>query len=249
MINKHNLAIASIAPKDSWKYSLNGILVTPKETAATDGHILAVVTTPDIADSDYPSIPGLSECKAPESVIMPAAVANEVLKALPKKAKSPILENAIVRSETVEDKTTYKAAVTDCTNTRIINFEPVEGRFLKYSQAIPDEKDNEISFCVDALLLIKLLKAIGPLAENGKKQQPVVIRVKDYTEPIRIDSCPASTDNTQRAIGVIMPMNYPDKDLHGVIRETKDSLIEQSEENCRKALETIESTNPIIVIE
>src|SRR3990167_1524713 len=61
MLNKDNLAIAKIAPKELDSMVINGILVTPQETVVTDGRRLIKVST---TSADAEQFPNFDEFKA-----------------------------------------------------------------------------------------------------------------------------------------------------------------------------------------
>jgi hypothetical protein len=56
LLNKHNLAVSAFASQEESRYTLKAIQVTERETVATDGHILARVSNPNIKPEQFPSI-------------------------------------------------------------------------------------------------------------------------------------------------------------------------------------------------
>lgn len=163
MLNKHNLNVAKAASPEESRFTLNAIRVTPKETIATDGHILVRCTTPKGVNAvDFPEVPG--QPAATDEFVpfnLPAKAALEAVKALPKKNTYPIIQNAAV---SVNGHA--QVMVTDLENPR--TFRAVEGSFPDYERVIPDLAKSTFSISLDAALLRTICEQV--IGFKGKDQ-------------------------------------------------------------------------------
>lgn len=201
MLNRHNLSIASIVPKDDEDLG-RGIYVTKDVTYATDGAILVVVSTPDIAMDDIPAIDGIKPSEDPTPFILPAKIALDVAKAIPRHTTLPILHNAYVESNGSE---TAKIAVTDLDSPRLFTFTKPSGNMPNYNRVMPNKEDAELCVIVDAEKLISVLKLISPVAKKDFGS-PVAMRFEAHDKQFRIDA--VVNNGEQTATGVVMPMSY-----------------------------------------
>ena len=200
MLNRHNLAIASIVPKDDDDLG-RGVYVTKDVTYATDGAILVVVSTSDIAMDDIPIIDGIKPSEDPTPFIIPAKIALDVAKAIPRNAPLPILNHAYVESNGSE---TVKIAVTDLGSPRLFTFTKPAGNMPNHDRVMPKKEDAELCVIVDAEKLISVLKLISPVAKKDFGS-PVAMRFEAHDKQFRIDA--VVNDGEQTATGVIMPMS------------------------------------------
>lgn len=217
MLNKHNLAIAALAAKETSGYSMTGLLVEKTKTVATDGHVLVTVSTPEAPEDEIPGIEGITPTPEPAPFIMPAKAALELSRALPKRQKIAILENAVIE---VGDGPRFKAGVTDIDTPRVFSFEKATGNFPNYSKVIPDPAAAEICICLDANKLLRVLQAIAPLAADKEGQSPVAIRFYDPQSPVRIDA--KNKDTGQEAMAIVMPMMVEGIETFGVRRDKEE---------------------------
>jgi hypothetical protein len=212
VLNKYNLELANLACKSESRYALCGIQVTKERTVVTDGHLLVTITAPEFERENIPLIEGIVPTEDMKPFIMPAKEALAISKAIPKNSRIPILGNAFIEAGEGDQ---VKAAVTDCASPRIFSFRKEPGVYPDYSKVIPAPESAEVSICLDANLLIKLLKSLAPLATK-KDSAPVIVRFSDPTNPIRIDAL--NEDTGQKGIGVLMPMHDPKASTHAVPR-------------------------------
>ena len=75
MLNKHNLNIAKLTPKDESRYSLTSILVSPDETVCTDGFQVTKVSTPKVAIENFPAKDGFKPTRKFEPFLLSAEAA------------------------------------------------------------------------------------------------------------------------------------------------------------------------------
>ena len=99
MLNKHNFAIAKLAPKESTtRYTLAGIQVTPDGTAVTDGHMAVTVSATPTMAQEFPFVNGAVPVMIFLPFIMRRADAGDVVKQAPKKQTMAVLDHVGIGS-------------------------------------------------------------------------------------------------------------------------------------------------------
>lgn len=205
MLNKHNLAIASLASKDQSRFTLNGILVRPDCTVVTDGHQLTMVTTPKDDIESFPELPGAAPaCRDFKPFILPSAAAADVAKSLPKGRKTktlPILNNAAVSADTREGD--YAVLMTtDLETARPFRVRKMAGNFPDFERVIPKRSDSTFRIRFNAELLVRVLNQCVSLM--SEERIPMVeLSFTDSAGPVRIDC--ESADTGQKMTSVVMP--------------------------------------------
>lgn len=150
MLNKSNLQIADLASKEESRFSINGILVTPEETVATNGHILARVTMPKV-DGDFPDFPGCTRAEQFEPFVLDRKTAKEIARAIPIRPTLPILEHVLIGSE--GSNGTASLAVTDLELTRVFLTKKTTLPFPDYKKVFPkDSPEYVVAFNCDYLI-------------------------------------------------------------------------------------------------
>jgi DNA polymerase III sliding clamp (beta) subunit (PCNA family) len=202
MLNRNNLRIAKLTAKDGTKYAINGVLVTPTETVATDGHILVAVATDPQTAEEIPSAIRSEADFAP--FICPRDTAIEAEKTIPKNHPVPLLKHAFVRR--TEDGAELVA--TDMETDRTIRVQTIAGTYPNWRQCFPST-EPAATFTVDAVLLLNLLREIVPMVK-ARGSAPVTVRVYDHDSDannagraVRID---ARTVEGQNVTALIMPL-------------------------------------------
>lgn len=197
LINKHNLSVATCATKEARRYPMHAILVTPEETAATDGRILATVTTPKkVAPENFPAVPGFTP-GGQKAVLLDAEAAKAIAAAIPHYAALPILENAAV---SVSEDGNAMVAVTDLDNPRVFYQRKIEGQFPNYKSLLDAKKTLRIGFNPDYLMTVaNLAKSISQGPEPC-----VILEFDGPTDVMRFTA--TNTDTEQKLIGLLMPM-------------------------------------------
>ena len=202
MLNKHNLNIAAICPKDPSKYSIAGINVTETRTEATDGHMLLVVDRPKLDIQDYPVIDGFTATAQHNSFILDAKSALDISKAIPKKSTLPILQNAVIGEQTNTNGNAY-IAVTDPDRPQVFSPRKLDVNFPKLDDYIPKLEDAVFRISFNAELLAKLSKLMADISTD-KQGHVITLSFTDNTHAVRIDC--DNVDTGQHAIGVLMPI-------------------------------------------
>jgi DNA polymerase III sliding clamp (beta) subunit (PCNA family) len=208
LINRNNLALAALASKNSTRWNLCGLHVNEKETVATDGHALGVVTLPTNASAeDYPPVDGVARStEAIKPCTIPAAAAKELERAIPKRQRMPVLEHVYVDAEATNAGTEFKAATTDLETTRKHAARKVEGEFVDYTQVIPNGTPS-FTIGFDAALLSKVLAVAGKMTDKSK--QVVKLEFTDADSPVKITATNLSTG--QIGTFVVMPCRLKDE--------------------------------------
>jgi len=210
LLNKNNLAVSFAAATEESRYTCNAVLVTDKETVATDGHILARVSLPQgVEDSAFPTIEGFKPNGFSRALI-PLAIAKEIEKAIPKKTTIPILGHAAISSETTDDGQKVTVCVTDLDNTRIMPIREVTGQFPNW-QAVFPKKDPVLDISFDAELLKRIATAASKFSDKTRGPAPIRLRFYGPNEAMRFDC----TNDGQEMNGLAMPLRADVKPKYG----------------------------------
>jgi len=208
MLNRHNLSIAKLAPKDQGsRYELSAVYVHPDYTAETDGKQLMKVSTGSKAASNgagdtFPPIGGMDPPVLNwKPFLLSVRSALEIAKALPRKPPLPILQYAAVSAETDNGEQAV-LGVSDLHSGNVFRAPKLGGSFPDLYRVIPDRKKASIRIAVDASLLALVLKQI---ADMCSREGAAYCELSLYgpERAIRID---AKTDEGQDVLAVVMPM-------------------------------------------
>ncbi len=173
MLNKANLQIAEIAAKEQSRFQISGILVTPTETVATDGHRMICVTTPaNPGVEHFPETPGITPTVDFEPFILGRKDCLSIMKRLPREPTIPILGNAVVSKG---DGNGVTLAINDLETATTFKAEKIKGVYPNYKKSIPEESpEYRILFGCD--FLISVLRQIKDFA----KEQPCPVAMEFY---------------------------------------------------------------------
>jgi DNA polymerase III sliding clamp (beta) subunit (PCNA family) len=203
MLNKHNLSIASFTSKEASRYTLNGILVNPDSTVATNDHYLVWVSgNPESTAKDYPHIPGFagaSDTFVPFILGRDAALA--IAKVTPSKESIPVLNHVAVS----EDGSVM--AVTDLDRPQVFPIQPVEGKYPDYAAVIPKFEDAVARISVNAEYLAAIAKQFAGFANDAHKT--VTLSFYADSGEKEIDNRPMRFDGTRDGQGMtamLMPV-------------------------------------------
>lgn len=210
LINKKNLAVAALASSDETRPALQFIRVTKEYTEAVDGHVFARVSNPKVEDDDFPVIPGLKRTKVKKSksrktqkggfdeCLIPANQAVKLAKMIPRGGACrtlPILEHV----QLVKDGDDIKAVVTDLDNPTVIQIR--QDKDMKYpncDKIMPADKPVA-TICVNADLLIKVLKLAGTFDKDSCKKVIIEFRKPESALVLKADN------DDQTFYGLVMP--------------------------------------------
>lgn len=199
MLNKHNLKVAEFVSNEKSRYTLDAILVTDKATVATNGHYLVWVSVPaQHKAKDFPVIdhaPQVTDEHPP--FLLGREDAAKILKALPRKPSTPILECAGV----VVKGTQPIVEVTDLDCPQVFRPRPPEGKFPEWENVMPKE-EPVAQFAVNAAWLAKLAKFAAEV-DSGDNPM-VVISFWGPDEAIRLEC--ADRDGEQGMTALLMPV-------------------------------------------
>lgn len=207
MLNKISLLVKNICSKEESRFTLNGILVTPTETVATDGHRLAIITAPKAEKiEDAPAIPGCTPTAAFEKFILSVADCCRLEKLIPTGGKKrflpAVLTHAFIGRETIPIKRKPGAdnervdntgiatiGVSDLDTPQVLNCRMMDGNFPDFERVIPKGKPAmsiglNAKYMVDAFdMALKLRGDTGQVVQFDvySPQQAVVIRAANET--------------------------------------------------------------------
>jgi DNA polymerase III sliding clamp (beta) subunit (PCNA family) len=199
MLNRHNLRVAEFASDDASRISLNGILVSPEATVATNGHYLAWVSTPTGQSVDsFPIVagaPALTDTFKP--FILGTDAARDIAKSLPKKTTIPILANAGIGFEAEKPV----IVTTDLENPKVFRPHALEGQFPNFDVVMPKDKPT-FQITVNSEYLAKIAKAFSDF--QPKTSKGLRMSFYDKGSSIRFDA--VNGDTGQGMTAVLMPI-------------------------------------------
>jgi hypothetical protein len=207
MLNKHNLSIASFASKEVRRYTLNGILVNPDSTVATDGHrLLWVSGAPDRKSADYPQVPGFAGASDEfASFILNREAALAISKVTPTKESIPILNHVAVSADG------SAIAVTDLERPQVFPVRPLAGKYPNYEAVIPKWEDAAFRVTLDASYLAEIGKMFAGFVSD--RSHPVTLSFYkdklDPAAPLSIEQSSVRFDGSrddQGMTAVLMPV-------------------------------------------
>ena len=196
MFNKANFSVAGVAEKErTWRGRRCGVNFAPKYTAATDGKVLMLITTPRNAPvKEYPQIPGESVIEDFEPFMISREDAEKIVKTIPKgQPRVPILSNVGVLKT---DNGDAAFVTTDFSSVNKTTARKMEGKFPRITAVSPKGKPK-IKFGMTLDLLSNLL---GAMKKAGA--EAVTLEVWDDKSAIRIK---ANVGDNQKAWALIMP--------------------------------------------
>lgn len=206
MLNKHNLNVAQFASKEESRYSLQGILVTPEATVATNGDYLVWVSKDSVSSGNFPVVPGFGQAEDKfEPFLLDAKTALQVAKVTPTKANNPALNHVGVREQKLEDGENRSArvlAVTDLERPQVFPVKPMAGKFPLYENVVPKWEDATFRIALDANYLTMLAKAFAGFVERSGTSKPIVLSFYSGDKPVRMDG----TNNGQGMTAMLMPV-------------------------------------------
>jgi DNA polymerase III sliding clamp (beta) subunit (PCNA family) len=203
LLNKHNFAIAALASKESSRYTLQAIEVSPEGTAVTDGYVLCVVSAPEANNQNFPAVDGFED-KGDGKFILPADQAARIAKALPVKSTIPILKNAAVSySDKAEAGVGNSAAiaVTDLAAPQVFRTQNPNGQFPNYKRIL-DQPAPTLRMAFNAKQLGTVLKQVAGFTDDRASE--VVFSFTDAQSPVKFE---ARNDETGQIMqGCVMPL-------------------------------------------
>ena len=207
LLNKHNLSIANLAPKEGSKsynerYNMHVIRVDKAGTAVTNGHYAVMVSLPTTAkDADFPAaIPGFTPAKGKtEPFLLHLDDAVRIRKAIPKKPGIPILQHACVG---VDAAGQVALAVTDLASSQVFTAYKPEGRFPKLESGVPTDEPL-LTICLSADYLQKLAKAAMDF-NAGDTRDMVKLKLYGATKVATMET---TNGEGQKFFAMLMPVS------------------------------------------
>ncbi len=208
MLNKHNFSIAEVCEKSKLpsRFSILGLNVEANQTVATDGHILVIMSGTGDSPEDFPVTEGITPTHSFEPFQVSKADALEIAKS----AYKNFGVNKIFDCIAVEPNCTQvKIGVNNLARQSVKQFEKVPGNFPNYRMVRKEKAEYKTAISFDAKLMISLLKALMPIADE--KQPSVTLRIDEPDMAMRIDAVP-STESSQTAESYLMPCRLHEQD-------------------------------------
>lgn len=163
LIDKTSLALLALATSDEpqYRWATHCVHVDPDGTAvATTGRAIIAVESAGMEDDDYPCVGKPAKIPA-KGINVPADVAKEVLRNIPRLPINPVLGAALV---TKTSKERVELTTTDLNRTRRLSFTPDDKGFPDWRVMIDDPTEDEVGCVTLALdqldIIVKTLKAI-----------------------------------------------------------------------------------------
>jgi DNA polymerase III sliding clamp (beta) subunit (PCNA family) len=208
MLSKSNLEIAKIVSKGE------GVLITQDRTVANDGRRLIEITRPkcykeaeflkiDGFQASYIDMGGETRTCHPD-FIMTKEDALDINKKLKKSAKLPILENAVVSHN---GATHIATAEPSSFSTSVQKINPLEGKYPKYQEVIPDSADTTLKIGLNPKLLSEICNIADKFQDDSYKA--LIFEFSGPDRAVKMTTKNPETD--QEFTAVLMPMNIDDK--------------------------------------
>ena len=201
MLNKHNFAIAKLAPRtEESKHTLAGIRVTPDGTAVSDGHMAVTVSATSTPAQEFAVVNGAVPVDDFLPFIMRRADAEEAAKQAPRKQQFPVLDHIGIGAETCHNGH-VQILTTDLDNPQTRSFNKAVGTFPDLTRVTPDLAESESAVCVDVDKLVPILQQAQKL--QGKAYiKRVKISLFGSDRVLRVD---ATNEQGQAFMAVLMP--------------------------------------------
>jgi hypothetical protein len=203
LMNRNNLGVRFAASAQESRYTMGAILATENETVATDGHLLARVSMPNMDAKNFPVVDGFKPNGFKRGLI-PSDVCQEIERSIPKKTTIPVLGHAAITTEHTDDRgDLLKVAVTDLDTPKVITVREPEGQFPKWdNQSLWATKAPVMDICFDAELLKRIMVAACKFTDK-RTNAPIRLRFYGANEAMRFDMV---NDDGQELNGLAMPM-------------------------------------------
>jgi len=202
IINKNNLLAVNAASDNKVYPSLSVLHVRADRTVATDAHRLIEVSMTDQENAkDFPAIPGNNG--GPAADLKPFSIGADdvksLLKAVPKKTRTPILLNALIDVAATNANGHAVVSVTDLQTPITMSLVKVDGDFPNYELVFPKE-NPVITIGFNPDLLADTLKTISKITDGAG----VTVELFGPDKPLLIHGENKETGQKVRAL--VMPM-------------------------------------------
>lgn len=201
LLNKASLSIYKTCSKEESRFTLNGILVDPEYTVATDGHAMTICETVKDSAESYPEWESFKATNEWKPFVLPSSDCADIIKALPTKTTIPILANAAVGDRS--DDSSAIIGVTDLDKKRVFEAKQDSSRnFPDWRRVLPKEENFRFEINVTAELLINQLQIHKEKLVKGDGHKTAVVTLKFQDK----NSAFVITSNTeQNMTSVVMP--------------------------------------------
>ena len=184
LLNRHNLELAKLASAS--RFVINGIHVTPRETVVTDGHMMVVVSNPDMDAECFPVVQSGAVSNTWKPFNLDAKAVLDLAKHLPKKATIPVLACAGV----IDGEETVTVVATDLEQEFTARAKRNGARFPDYERAVWDGANATFAITMNPAKLAAVLSHVaGFIGATTKANSGVcTIKFKNQTGAFRIEA-------------------------------------------------------------
>ena len=167
MLNKNNFEIARLCPKkNTLRYALHGIRVTPTGTVVTDGHVTLQVS-------------GVRYAEEFDPFILHAKVARKIADALSTGSMVPELNEADIEHTEGESAVRISVRNQDA-DLDVYSARSVNGKFPNADKVIPAKKGATGDVLLDLDILVPLLERIRKFHGNQNRTGPRIRRFATF---------------------------------------------------------------------
>lgn len=206
LINKASLSVRHAVDLKDERSALRGVRICPDGvTYATDGHIMMMAHVETESPAEFPVVDGVRGEELPplaEAFTLPVDAADSIVKALPKKARHPILLNALIDTARAAANGTVRIVTTNLKQSSTIEANKIEESFPDVSQIAPRAEPVAV-VGIDLTYLEKFAAAARDL---GCGRPIVKLEVFGEMDPVRVTA--ETVDGTATLIGMVMPVRF-----------------------------------------
>ena len=175
MLSKDNLKIVNFAGNEETpREEIKGLYISPKETCATDGFLLARVQTSKLDRLEIPEFEGKKANFDFKPFILPRGEAEKLLKIFPKSANFPMLEHIFLLKQTPDQ---VEFGLTDLDSLNIVKCRTIQEEFPNY-KPILERKGRHIKISLNIDFLFKISKFLKEFIDNPSRAVELQIPVE-----------------------------------------------------------------------
>jgi hypothetical protein len=208
LLNKQNLSVADLAPKEGSRYTLSAVHVSEHGTTVTNGHYLVNVSLPTEAkESNYPSVDGFKPAENVEPFLLAANAAKSIAKSLPTKDRIPILNYARVGEP---GENTLNIVTTDLEHqTQVFKPKKVTGQFPAWEKVLPTtEPAFKIALNADYLKML-----CSHLLQFGGDGECMLLSFQSPDKGVLMET--RNKETGQKWTALLMPMRADEAFIKG----------------------------------
>lgn len=202
LFSRANLAVTSVAAKNSPKRVLNGVhFAADGSTVAANGKMILAVSPVDESKVKFPDVGGVTE-PGPDGVTISTEIVDQAIKNLPRE-RTPSSQHVVL---TQCDKKVEFTTVDRVKELRVAG-RPVPDRFPSWRDVLRKAKRSTVTgrVCLNRRDLIQMLEAVDSACPDKGSENPVFIEFGGEHDGIVMRSLNYETG--QQAVGFVMPLD------------------------------------------